>query len=266
VLIAVLTLLASVPGCGGGGEPTSALEPPAPRRTLVFVDRSASTGDYAEAQQLFADSLDRVVRAYLSRPGDRLSAFIVHEKTRSKAYRLDLTNDVSPPEGAEFDDEQALRQARFKRETASFLSEASKRLQAFALEEDGGAAFADHTDLWGTLAVASEELAPAEARKADAPPPRLYYLSDMFESMPGPQRRNFDRSPPTSRTEARRWARTDAKALQQTMTVRPDRLRQARVRVLLGTLATKAHAQNVKVYWRELFEQIGIPPEQVDYN
>jgi hypothetical protein len=266
LLAAPLLLLAGLAGCGGGDEPAADADRPAPRRTLVFVDRSASTGDYAAAQQLFADSLDRIVRTYLRRPGDRLSAFIVHEKTRSKAYRLDLTNDVSAPERAEFDDEQALQQARFKRETAAFLSEASNRLQAFALEEDRGATFADQTDLWGTLAVASEELPAADERDADAPPPRIYYLSDMFESMQEPERRNFDRAPPASRAEAERWARADANTLQNMMTVRPARLQDVHVRVLLGTLATKDHAQDVKVYWRELFQEIGIPADQIDYN
>jgi hypothetical protein len=94
----------------------------------------------------------------------------------------------------------------------------------------------------------------------------IYYLSDMFESMPGPARRNFDRRPPASRTQAQRWARADADTLDTFMILHRDRLRDAHVRVLLGTLATKPHAQAVKFYWLELFRQLGLSPQQIDYN
>jgi hypothetical protein len=88
----------------------------------------------------------------------------------------------------------------------------------------------------------------------------------MFESMPGPARRNFDRRPPQSRTQARRWAQADADTLDTFMILRRDRLRKAHVRVLLGTLATKPHAQDVKFYWRTLFQELGLAPRQIDYN
>jgi hypothetical protein len=226
----------------------------------VFVDHSVSTGDHPEARALFADSLARIVDHNMDTPGDRISLFFVHEKTLSKAHQVDITNDVPPPGDAQFADEQALARARHKRQTEQFLQNTTQQLRTALTSPPIDPAFTDWTDLWGTLGVASTTLAPAADRH------RLYYFSDMFESMPGPDRRNFDRRPPRSRAQAERWAQADADTLDARMVLRPARLQTAEVRVLLGTLATKAHAQAVKFYWLTLFQELGLPRSQLDYN
>jgi hypothetical protein len=50
------------------------------------------------------------------------------------------------------------------------------------------------------------------------------------------------------------------------MVLHRDRLQDTQIRVLLGTLATKPHAQEVKFYWLTLFEELGLSRDQVDYN
>jgi hypothetical protein len=257
--LGLLLLCGAVLSTGCGSSDAPAPSPPT-THTLVFVDHSISTGDHPNARGLFADSLARIVDQNMRTAGDRLSLFFVHEKTLSKAHHLDLTNDVAPVADAQFEDEQALARARHKQRTEQFVDSTTQRLQTALRSPPISSSFADWTDLWGTLGVASTTLAPSADRHV------LYYFSDMFESMPGPQRRNFDRSPPQSRAQAERWARTDADALDSLMVLRPDRLHRARVRVLLGTLATKAHAQAVKFYWRTLFREVGIPSGRIDYN
>jgi hypothetical protein len=256
-LLLALLVAALLTACGDESS-SDAAQPPKKTHTLVFLDQSVSTGGHPEARALFADSLRHIVHQHLRTPGDRLSLFLVHQKTLSKAHRINLKNDVDPLRQKEFADEQALEQARFRKETEQFLQRATTRLQEFLKSPPPTSA--EWTDLWGTLGVASTELSP----NADAH--RLYYLSDMFESMPGPARRNFDRRPPQSRTQARRWAQADADTLDTFMILRRDRLRKAHVRVLLGTLATKPHAQDVKFYWRTLFQELGLAPRQIDYN
>lgn len=246
-------------GCGGSDERPDA-PPPPPQHTLVFLDGSVSTDAHPEARHLFADSLARIVRMHLRRPGDRLKAFLIHEKTRSKAYRLDLRNDVRPLQEKDFPDEQALENARYKKAIAEYQEDAIAALQDFGRSANVPTDFAQWTDVWGTLEVASEELPTGRADR------HLYYLSDMYESMPGADRRNFDRRPPQSRAEAESWARTDAERLRALLTLRPAVLQSASVRVLQGTLATKARAQDVKVYWQTLFAKLGLPRQQVRYN
>jgi len=254
----VLVLSLGTAGCGEAPDASSEDSDPAATHTLVFLDQSVSTGGHPEARALFADSLRHIVHRHLRHPGDRLSLFLVHEHTLSKAHRVPLKNDVAPLQQKEFPDEQALERARYRKETEQFLQAATTRLQNVL--ESPPPTSTDWTDLWGTLGVASTKLSD------EADEYRLYYLSDMFESMAGPARRNFDRRPPTARTQAQRWARADADTLDTFMILRPDRLQDARVRVLLGTLATKDHAQAVKFYWLTLLQELGLPRRHIDYN
>lgn len=249
-----------VAGCGSESDSSSSTASPPTTHTLIFVDHSVSTGDHPDARSLFADSLARIVNQKMNTHGDRISLVFVHEKTLSKAHQIDITNDVSAPEDAQFADEQALAQARHKRQTEQFLQNTTQRLQKALQSPPIASSFTDWTDLWGTLGVASTTLSPSADRY------RLYYFSDMFESMPGATRRNFDRRPPTSRSQAERWARADADGLDSLMVLRPERLQDARVRVLLGTLATKPHAQDVKFYWLQLFQELGLSRTQIHYN
>jgi hypothetical protein len=255
LVVALLTT-----GCGSDKDSVNADPPPPPHHTLVFLDRSASTRADVAARQLFADSLARIVQMHLRHPGDRLRAFVLSEKTRSKAYRLDLRNDVRPLQEKPFPDEQALEEARYRKAIAEYLQEATSTLQEFATRTEVPPSYARWTDIWGTLEVASEELPAKRAER------HLYYLSDMFESMPGPDRRNFDQQPPQSRSEAETWATADAKHMRAQFALDSDVLRDARVRVLQGTLATKPHAQDVKVYWRTLFRTLDVAPGRVVYN
>jgi hypothetical protein len=256
VLVA-LALLAT--GCGSGSSPSSS-ESPSRRQTLVFVDYSISTGGHPQAESLYVDSLARIVDRRLRHPGDRLSLYYVHEKTLSKAHRLDVRNEVPPLKDKEFPDEQALARARHKRKTEQFLHRTTRRLQKALQSPPPSPSVSEWTDLWGTVGVATTELSP----RADTH--TVYYFSDMYESMPGAGRRNFDRRPPQSRAQAERWARADVPRLDSLMRVETTRLRNVRVRVLLGTLATKPRAQAVKFYWRTFFRELGVPPRQIDYN
>lgn len=247
-------LLLSSAGCGT--DPKPAAEAPAVRQTLLFIDRSASTGAYPDAEAMFADSLRHLIRTRVGRPGDRLSLFIVHEKTLSKSPRLDLENRVRPLEDKPFADEQALETARYKKELEEEFRRLETEAKAFIDTADRGV-FAQWTDLWGSLGVASEEL-KASADGA------IYYFSDMFESMPGAGRRDFDASVPQNRSEANEWAAADADKLSDLMVLKQERLTAARVRVLMGPLATKTGAQPVKFYWLALFDELGVT--RIDYN
>src|SRR5690606_4797771 len=50
-----------------------------------------------------------------------------------------------------------------------------------------------------------------------------YYFSDMYESMTGPGRRDFDARPPRSYAEAEEWARADLEFVRREMNVDPSR-------------------------------------------
>lgn len=233
----------------------------APRHTILFVDHSASTAHRSIPPEI-SDSLHRLPERYLRCPGDQLQAFVVHKRTRGRAVRLDLVNDLPP----------AAKEARSKSERAAELLEQQQRQAAFAersaqqvsefLERpEGGEVAVDSTDLLGTLDVASEQFgsAPPEAAKL------LVYFSDMFESMSGPGRRDFDRAPPSSIEEAETWAAEDVEAVLPTFRLNPEAFEGARVRVLSRPWGSRSGTEFVRWYWYAIFEAVGIPRKNVGF-
>ena len=167
-------------------------------------------------------------------------------------------NDVKLPERKQFEDDQNMELIHHRKETMRYLSATSESLREQLSEMKVEEKFARWTNLWATIGVASEELPKDSSKK------QIYYFSDMFESMPGEERRDFDTRPPGSRKEAEAWARNDAKELEKYMPLSPQALRGAEVRVIQGSLAAKDNAPYVKFYWLRLFQEIGI--DELRYN
>lgn len=256
-LVVLATLITVGAGCDGGTPPPLP-GPSTATTTLVFVDRSVSADATAETKALFADTLARVVDNSMKWKGDRISLYPVHERTLSKVGRVNVVNDVELPQRKSFVQDQETELIRHRKETMRYLNTAAEDLQDRLAQMTVDENFARWTNLWATLGVASEELPRDSSRK------QIYYFSDMFESMPGSERRNFDRRPPQSREEAESWAQADAEELSKYMTLSPEALRGAKVRVIQGSMAAKDNAPYVKFYWLELFQEVGL--QNVRYN
>ena len=118
--------------------------------------------------------------------------------------------------------------------------------------------FRANTDLLGTLEVVSDEMSHADSGSTA----RVYYLGDMHESMP-PPRRDFDTRRPADRPEAEAWADADTAVLRG-MSFDREQMANVEVRVLLGALADRRGAAEVRSYWERLFANAGI--RKVRYN
>lgn len=234
----------------------------APAQTLVFVDQSASSVVDSQTAAMFRDTLSALTTSALECKGDAIHAFLVHGNTRGKVGRVDVTNGVVPPDTVRQPSMRKAREsARYERQIDSLRTEGRQRLSAM-LTAEIPSQFRGRTDMLGTLEVISDQIVHTEGETT--PGVRVYFLGDMHESMPSP-RRDFDARPPRNRAEAYAWADADT-ALLQTMSVRPDRLRHARVRVLLGNLANKPGAAEVRPYWERIFQHVGVDPAHIRYN
>jgi len=247
----------------GGASMTNVTCRPGPFYTLIFYDQSASTKNYASAQKMFADSLETVINRRLTCKGDLLQLFLVHEKTRGRAYWKDAPCPVEPVDLTTLP-RRRKNMAKIQYDSAiqAFRAETNTTLKTFMDDSPIAPGLAGHTDLLGTLEVINEMLkrAPKDMQVT------IYYLSDMFESMNGAGRRDFDRRPPTSRTEAEAWAKKDVALVRAGMDVDESRFRNVQIRVLLGELTNKNHALEVQHYWQQVFALIGFQPQNIRYN
>lgn len=242
---------------------TSTLCTPAQNFTLVFYDRSASATGNDKVGRLFSRSLNEISEEALACEGDRISAFLLHGRTRGKANRVDVTSEAKTEElGHLSNSRQSVLRKRYERKVQQERETAAAAMDSLFARGVVERAYTRHTDLLGSLEVASEEI----SRAPDSARVRIYYMSDMYESMRGDGRRDFDATPPMSREEAEAWAAEDAELVLRTMNVDTTHFGNAEVRVLLGELANKPNTQEVKFYWLELLDRLGFNPTNVHYN
>lgn len=230
------------------------------QHTIMFIDQSASSVANPATTAMFRDTLADVLATRLQCQGDAVHGFLVHQNTRGKSDRVQVVNTVPPADTLDKPQIDATRErTRFNKEMQAFRAEGETRLGAL-LSAEVDPRFKRHTDLIGALEVVSDQLAQADSGSRA----RVYFLGDMHESMPS-SRRDFDRRPPASRAEAEAWADADTAVLKGMNVVR-ERLANVEVRVLLGDLANKPGAPEVRSYWERLFANAGIPPTRILWN
>lgn len=254
----LLGLLApALQACGGGANTAG----PCSRestQTLVFYDQSASSVLDSATASLFRDTIVSLVETSATCPGDAVRGFLVHANTRGKVDRVDVLNSVALPVLAgQPRIDQALAQQQYDKDLTELRRDGQAKLVGLT-QASVDARFRRHTDMLGALEVISEEV----GRGASAGQVRVYFFSDMHESMPGP-RRDFDRRPPQSRAEAEAWADEDSTILSE-MKIDTARFSQVDIRVMLGNLANRPNARNVQFYWERVFQNVGVG--NVQYN
>ncbi len=230
------------------------------QRTIVFYDQSASSRVDAPTAAMFKDSLAAIATNALPCQNDALHAFVVHGHTRAKLNRIDVVNPVLPPDTLNGTTvSKALAVSEYEKSIRPFRDTSRDqllRVTGMAVEPK----FRRNTDLLGTLEVISDEVGKGDP----ASPVRIYFFSDMRESMPAP-RRDFDSRPPKDRAEAEIWADADTAVFSQ-MSLDRTRFQKAEVRVLMGNLAAKPNAEAVRFYWERLFRNAGFDSTRVRFN
>lgn len=257
--VAALILLFSAVagGCGRNAPEPQPLSEEKTEKTLVFIDQSVSIDEDSKAGAIYQDSLERIVESRLDDAGDEIRLYAVNEKTESKAFRAVITNTARKPEARDFNDERVIEEARYTREVNQQIETAKAQVDSFFTGLEEAKKYRRWTDLWGSLPILS-----SEAKGADKL--TVYYFSDMFESMKGRGRRNFDYILPKTKEEAREWAKEDIGRIKKRYRIDERRLPDINVRIIPGRLAAKEGGQRVKEYWQTVFRGIGV--EEIAYN
>jgi len=223
------------------------------RVVVIFWDQSTSAMANQSAAAVFADSLNNLVATALKCPGSRVAGFLVHARTRGKAHRVREGNTLKLPPTSGPRNKVVRDSLRYEMELGKLIEQTREHLAALIQSTSLPPELAAQTDLLGTFEVLSEELADAP----DHAVKQVYYFSDMYESMTGPGRRDFDRRPPRDFSEAEAWARADADYVRKNTSVVPSRFADVEVRVLTEGLGNRADADQVRRYWEVLFAELG---------
>lgn len=248
-------LLLTACKCDGGEGCAEPCDRPS-RQTVVFYDQSASSVADSTTRALFRNALNSTLASGLECEGDAVHGIPVHVHTRAKGDSVQVVSNVRDPDTLEVPKiRKAQEIQRHKRQMDTLLAQGRVRLTSF-VDASVQSEFRQHTDLLGTLEVISDIVAQADSGSSV----RVIYLGDMRESMPGT--RDFDTRPPSTRAEAEAWADADKATLLRTMKVDTAHFDRVEVRVLLGNLATKRGAPEIRHYWERLFENVGIAKVQ----
>lgn len=219
-----------------------------PTYTLIFLDKTRSVNiDVSFVRQKYQQALTDIVEQNIRQKGDRLAVYFVHENT-AKARALNLTTrtereDVSAASPTDREAAETEFSLALNREKTTIRQRVLQQLVA----QNTGASN-QQTDIWASLPV-------IEKANETGATVKVYYLSDMVESVKGPDRRDFHVRPPNGDTQADEWARADAKQLKRYTLGSPD------ITIILPFEPNASVRENnpaVTQYWQTLFTELGV--------
>ncbi|CAG5073792.1 hypothetical protein DYBT9623_04924 [Dyadobacter sp. CECT 9623] len=244
--LSFLSLLTFLVSCGSEKETDKAI-PDAPIYTLVFLDKTQSVHiDKNYVNDKYRQALTDIVETNMRNKGDKLEVYFIHENT-SKARALSLTvrTEKDNLEGVNATDREGIEtafQLSLQKEKGIYL----RQLLAKLNQQNTGASN-QSTDIWASLPV----IAKAGESGSEV---KVYYFSDMVESVKGADRRDFHIKPPKNDSEAEADAKADTKKLDQYAIGSPQ---VTIVSPFEPTASTKENNPHVTHYWQTLFQELG---------
>ena len=219
-----------------------------PAYTLIFLDKTRSVNvDNAFVRQKYQQAITTIIEENIRQKGDKLDVYFIHENT-AKARALNLTartemEDVSATSATDREAAETEFSLALNREKATIRQ---RVLQQLAAQNTGSSN--QETDIWASLPV-------IEKANETGATVKVYYLSDMIESVRGADRRDFQVRPPKNNAQADEWAKTDAKRLKRYTLGSPD------ITMILPfepNASVKENNPAVTQYWQTLFSELGV--------
>lgn len=221
--------------------------PETPIHTLVFLDKTQSVNiDQNFVQAKYRQALTDIVENNMTNKGDKLEVYFIHENTsKAKALSLTVHSEKEVVGNANATDREAIEtafQMALQREHGIFLRQVLSKLN----QQNTGASN-QATDIWASLPIISKAA-------QDGARVRVYYFSDMIESVKGADRRDFHHQSPANDGEAETWAKADAKKMEKYALGTPE---VTVVSPFEPTASTKENNPYITHYWQTLFEELG---------
>ena len=219
-----------------------------PIYTLIFLDKTRSVNvDASFVRQKYRQALTSIIEENIRQKGDKLAVYFIHENT-AKARALNLTvragmDDVSAASPTDREAAETEFDLALNREKARIRQQVLQQLVA----QNTGASN-QQTDIWASLPV-------IETAAETGATVKVYYLSDMVESVKGADRRDFHVRPPNGNAQADEWAKADAKQLKRYALGSPE------INLILPFEPNASVRENnpaVTQYWQTLFAELGV--------
>ena len=153
---------------------------------------------------------------------------------------------MDPIEGKNPTDIEAIKMGfdlSLKREKAIFQKQANMRLM-----QTNASSSNTYTDILASLEVIAKLAENSSNMK-------VYYFSDMIESMKGSDRRDFQFAPPKDAAQANEWAKVDAERYKNLVLGSPEIMI---ISPFEPTASSKENNPMVSIYWKALFENLGV--------
>lgn len=239
--------LISLLACSGDGDKAQ-VNTEGPIYTLIFLDKTRSVNiNKAFVAQKYQQAITDIVEQNVRQKGDRLDVYFIHENT-SKARALNVTvrsemDDVSAASPTDRETAETEFAMSLTREKTQIRQRVLQQLVA----QNSGTSNRE-TDIWASLPV----IAKANETGATV---KVYYLSDMIESVKGAGRRDFQVTPPKDNAQAEQWAKADAKQLKKYQIGSPD------ITMILPfepNASVKENNPAITQYWQTLFSELGV--------
>ncbi|GAB3539641.1 hypothetical protein [Spirosoma fluminis] len=218
-----------------------------PTYTLIFLDKTRSVNvNKAFVAQKYQQAIADIIEQNIRQKGDRLDVYFIHENT-SKARALNVTTrteleDLSAASPTDREAAETEFNLMLSREKAQIRQRVLQQL----LAQNAGASNQE-TDIWASLPVI------AKANESGATV-KVYYLSDMIESVKGADRRDFQVKPPKDNAQADEWAKADAGQLKRYTIGSPE------ITLILPfepNASVKENNPAVTQYWQTLLSELG---------
>lgn len=236
-------------GSQQGKEETTQLAAPS-TASVVFFDKSLSVNPKdAFVRQKYQQALTKLISDNIRQKGDRLDVYLIHDNTaKAKAFeRVSQSEkeDVSSANQTDAEAAQTSFEVSLQKEQQKFLREAYTQMVTPNASRSNR-----YTDILASLPIL-DRLAERGLQV------RAYYFSDMVESMPGTDRRDFHITPPRTAEQAETWAKQDAERLKANLTHLTN-VEAFLVLPFAPTASSKVNNPHVTDYWEALFQELGV--------
>jgi hypothetical protein len=224
--------------------------------SMIFIDKSVSVNVNKKfVNEKYTKVINQLIDENVKGRGDKLEVYFVHENTgKGKAADVVCKTEKGNLEGASSTDSEAISTEygmSLEKEKSIF-----KKIVFAQLASQNTSSSKDNTDLWAALPLIDKVAAKGYNVK-------VYFLSDMVESMKAPNRRDFHVNPPVDDAAAVGWAREDVVNMKPNLTS----IGLAQIFIVKPFEPTASRKKNnpaISAYWQRLFMELGVSGEVVE--